>query len=269
MAADALTLHIAPDAPTSGTQVAEQVLQRLSLAAAAGRRFLLGCPVGRSFAPAYAALADLVARRAIDLRPLTLVMMDEYLDPTAADAELCRRTAHYSCRRACDRTILRPLAAAAPRGRGLAAAQVWFPDPRDPRAYDARIADAGGVDLFLVASGSGDGHVAFNPPGSTLRSRTRVIDIAESTRADNLRTFPRFRSLAEVPRRGVSVGLATLRGARMIAMMLCGREKRRALRRLLACADFQQAWPASVVHRCRETHVYCDRHAFGDARAAG
>ncbi len=62
--------------------------------------------------------------------------------------------------------ILAPLEAA-----GGASPQLWYADPADPAAYDRRIAAAGGIDLFLLASGASDGHVAFNPPGSARRLR--------------------------------------------------------------------------------------------------
>ena len=55
--------------------------------------------------------------------------------------------------------------------------------------YEAAIAQAGGVDVQLLGIGT-DGHVAFNEPGSSLRSRTRVKTLTAQTRADNARFFP-------------------------------------------------------------------------------
>ena len=47
-------------------------------------------------------------------------------------------------------------------------------------AYDRRIADAGGVDLFVVAIGGDDGHVVFNPPGTLCESYTRIVELAST-----------------------------------------------------------------------------------------
>ena len=120
---------------------------------------------------------------------------------------------------------------------------------------------AGGIDLFLLASGASDGHVAFVPPGSRRDGRTAVLAIAESTRRDNLATFPAFRSLDEVPREGVSVGLGTIAAARALRLVLHGAGKRAAAARLLALDGFDPSWPASVVHDHPDAEIWLDREA--------
>ena len=209
------------------------------------RRFLLGCPGGRSLRSTYRALAA----RGHEVDDLVIVMMDEYVeDGRAAPAD-----AHYSCRRFALGEIARPL--------GIADDRVWLPDPADPATYDRRIAAAGGIDLFLLASGASDGHVAMLGPGARLESRTSAVDLAETTRRDNLATFPEFGSLEEVPRRGVSVGLATIRAARSVRLALHGPGKREAAAQLLARDAFDPAWPASVVYACADAEIWLDRAA--------
>jgi len=190
------------------------------------RPSLLGCPAGRSLLSTYRALAG----SSLDA---TIVMMDEYVPVPPPGA-------HHSCRGFALREIAAPL--------GLPAERVWLPDPDDPAAYDERIAAAGGVDLFLLASGASDGHVAMLAPGSPRDGRTSLVDLAETTRRDNLRTFPEFASLDEVPHRGVSVGLGVIGEARALRLVLHGEDKRRAVDRLLALDAFDPAWPASIVH---------------------
>jgi glucosamine-6-phosphate deaminase len=213
-----------------------------------GRRpFLLGCPGGRTPRTTYRALA----RRTADLSELTVVMMDEYVEdggPAPADA-------HYSCRRFAYDEIARPLR--------IPDENVWLPDPANPAAYDERIVAAGGIDLFLLASGASDGHVAFLPPGSPLDGGTSVVPLAESTRRDNLATFPEFSSLDDVPEYGVSVGLGTIRAARSVRLVLHGADKREAAAKLLALEDYDPAWPASVVHVCADAEIWVDRAALG------
>jgi glucosamine-6-phosphate deaminase len=127
---------------------------------------------------------------------------------------------------------------------------VWYPDPADPAAYDARIADAGGVDFFLLASGASDGHVAFNPPDSPRDSRTRIIALSDSTRRDNLQTFPGFGSLDRVPTHGISVGIQTIVAAKEAAMVVWGQSKALTLQRMLATGAYDPSWPATVIHEC-------------------
>jgi glucosamine-6-phosphate deaminase len=136
---------------------------------------------------------------------------------------------------------------------------VWFPDPVDPSAYDRRIADAGGIDFFLLASGASDGHVAFNPPGSPRESRTRIIQLPESTRRDNLQTFPAFGTLAAVPTHGISVGIDTIAAAKEAVMVLWGKSKAESLRRIEATQGYDSAWPATVIHECTRAEILIDR----------
>ena len=232
----AAEVRVFVDADELGRALAADVVARYE--ATAGP-YLLGCPGGRSLRTTYRALAGRGLRR------LVVVMMDEYVG--APD------DAHYSCSRFAREEIAGPLGAGEP----------WLPDPDDPAAYDARIAGAGGVDLFLLASGASDGHVAFLPPGSRRDGRTSVVAIAESTRRDNLRTFPAFESLEDVPQLGVSVGLATISDARALRLVLHGAGKRAATGRLLACDGFDPTWPASIVHYHCDAEIWTDEEAMG------
>lgn len=225
-----------PDADVLGAALADEVAARHDGAAG---RFVLGCPGGRSLRPTYAHLAG---RR---LPHLVVAMMDEY-----AGAPF---DAHFSCARFAREQIAAPL--------GVPPERVLLPEADDPAAYERRLADAGGIDLFLLASGASDGHVAFNPPGSARDSRTRVVELAESTRRDNLATFPAFRGLDEVPTHGVTVGLATIADARSLRLVLTGAGKRAAAARLLALDRFDPAWPASIVHDHPDAEIWIDEEA--------
>jgi glucosamine-6-phosphate deaminase len=199
---------------------ADDLGRTLAAEIVAARPSLLGCPGGRSLRTTY--------RRLPELPETTIVMMDEYLPvpPTSA---------HFSCRGFAEREL--------PRAR-----DIWMPDPDDPPAYDDRIADAGGIDLFLLASGASDGHVAMLGPGAPRAGRTSVVPLAESTRRDNLATFPEFDSLGDVPTQGISVGLATIADARALRLVIHGEDKRGAIERLLSYDGFDPEWPASIVH---------------------
>jgi glucosamine-6-phosphate deaminase len=232
-------VRVFDDADALGRTLAAEILA--SYGASRGA-FLLGCPGGRSLRTTYRALA---ATRP-DVSRLVVVMMDEYAGAPP--------DAHYSCRRFAREELAEPL--------GLDAEQVWLPDEDDPAAYDARIEAAGGVDLFLLASGASDGHVAFVPPGSPAAGRTAVLELAQTTRRDNLATFPAFRTLDEVPTHGVSVGLGTILGARALRLVLHGAGKRAAAARLLDLDRFDPAWPASIVHEHEDAQILLDREAL-------
>lgn len=222
-----------------GEAVATRILER---AADSRKRFLLGCPTGRTPRPVYAALA----RRKLDLRHMTLVMMDEYLVSGRWATE------PWSCH------------AFVRQEMSFGAGEIWFPDPADPAAYDRRIADAGGIDLFLLASGASDGHVAFNSTGSPRDSRTRIVPLSEETRRDNLQTSPSFGTLENVPRQGVTVGIATIAEAREAIMALTGSSKRLTLQRILAASGYDPSWPATVIHECARREIFADSAATAE-----
>ncbi|SDU81069.1 glucosamine-6-phosphate deaminase [Microlunatus sagamiharensis] len=258
-----------PDA--LGRHAARLVADGLRSARSAGRPYVLGCPGGRSAAPAYAALAHLVRAEEIDLEHLVVVMMDDYLVPDEHGVLVHERAhAPHSCIRFGREEIVRPLDEAARPGHGVRAEHLWFPDPADPAAYDGRIRDLGGVDLFLLASGASDGHIAFNPAGAERSSRTRVVELPDSTRRDNLGTFPSFGGdLARVPHHGVTVGIDTIADLSASVVMLAhGSEKGVAAGHLLAADAYDPAWPATIFSECRRPHLFLDEAAVAAAPVA-
>ncbi len=246
------------NAAAAGAALAAEIADGIGAAASDGRRYLLGCPGGRSPRATYAALATEVAARGLDLSGVVIVMMDDYLEPDRSSYRRVPATAHFSCENFAMTEIAGPVNAAA-RGGTIRPDAVWLPDPRDPAAYDDRLRAAGGIDLFILASGASDGHVAFNPPGTPADSRTRVVRLADTTRHDNLGTFPRFRDLSEVPRYGVTVGVATIAElSRRAVLVATGPGKRRAIARLSAAAGYEPDWPATVVAICDDSSIYAD-----------
>lgn len=255
-------LRIFPDADALGAALAVEIVTGMTEAAREGRRYLLGCPGGRSLISTYLAVAARLRVAPMDLAHVVIVMMDDYLDDTPGPARRVPVEVLHSCERFGRRQIAEPWNRAVGSRPGIPADQVWLPDPLDPAGYDERIAAAGGVDLFLLASGASDGHVAFNPPGSDIADGTRVIALADTTRRDNLATFPHFAALDKVPRRGVSVGPATIaRLSRRVRLVATGPAKAASVARVLAVRRWQADWPATLVHACHNGELWTDRAA--------
>ena len=89
------------------------------------------------------------------------------------------------------------------------------------REYEQAIVDAGGLDIQVLGIG-GDGHVAFNEPGSSLGSRTRMVALTEETIDDNSRFFE---SAADVPRFALTMGVGTILEARQCLLMASSAKK--------------------------------------------
>ena len=248
-----------PDA--IGEHVAQQLLELFDQARQRAKPFLLGCPTGRTPRPIYSALAKRLAQNKPDISHVFLVMMDEYVIKSENGFAYAPNDAAWSCHHFARVEMVDQLNRNLPSGRRVQGGQVWFPDARHPELYDEKIADAGGIDFFMLASGASDGHVAFNPPGSSRDSTTRIIELSESTRRDNLQTFPEFGSLSAVPTHGVSVGIATITAARQAVMVLTGSSKALSLARIVESSEYDSSWPATVIHECAGAEILCDADA--------
>jgi glucosamine-6-phosphate deaminase len=87
--------------------------------------------------------------------------------------------------------------------------------------YESGIKKAGGIDLQLLGIG-GDGHIAFNEPGSSFASRTRVKSLDRQTIEDNARYF---KKADDVPRFAITMGVGTILEARKILLIANGKKK--------------------------------------------
>ena len=254
-------VRVFPSPNAVGEHLAARLLPRIEQSLAAGNRFLLGCPTGRTPRPVYGAMGRRLAEKPQNLRHLILVMMDEYLVDDGGELVYAPADKSWSCHQFARVEIADRLNAGLEPAQRLRDDAIWFPDPRDPAAYDKRIADAGGVDFFVVASGASDGHVAFNPPGSPRASRTRIIKLSKETRHDNLQTFSDFGTLEAVPAHGISVGIDTITSAREAAMVIWGAGKTETLTRMVAADRYQPDWPATLIHECPVREILCDADA--------
>jgi glucosamine-6-phosphate deaminase len=262
-------LRVFPSPEALGEDLAERLLHLMEQSRVSGAPFVLGCPTGRTPRPVFAAMARRLAETTQNISHLVLVMMDEYLVPGGGGLEYASAGEPWSCHYFARVEIASRLNAGLPPAHRLRAESIWFPSPRDPAAYDARIAAAGGIDFFIIASGASDGHVAFNPPGSPRESRTRIIPLSEETRRDNLQTFPAFGSLAAVPRHGISVGIDTIALAKAAVMIVWGRGKHLTLSRMLRAERYEPEWPATVIHECAVREILSDQDAeAGDVTPA-
>jgi glucosamine-6-phosphate deaminase len=91
---------------------------------------------------------------------------------------------------------------------------------------------------------------------------TRVIDLPDTTRRDNMFTFPEFTDLADVPHHGLSVGIATIvDNTRQAVMMLTGADKQTAFERIVAADHYEPDWPATAVTECAAFTILADTAA--------
>lgn len=245
--------------------VAIRIADEIVASGHAGRRYLLGCPGGRTPKPIFKALGRRCAELQLDCSQVVIVMMDDYLQPGAETPTLVPADVHFSCRRFAEHEIRHVVNVGLEPERSIPPESVWFADPAEPAEYDARLNAAGGIDLFLVASGATDGHVAFCGPGADPAGATAIVSLARSTRVDNMSTFPNFESIDDVPVEGISVGLGTIRRlSKAVLMVLHGSDKQESWRRLSEASAFEPDWPATFIHGCDNATILTDALARGE-----
>jgi glucosamine-6-phosphate deaminase len=115
--------------------------------------------------------------------------------------------------------------------------------------YDEAIKAAGGVDIQILGIGT-DGHIAFNEPGSSLSSRTRMKTLTYQTREDNARFFDD--DIEKVPRHCLTQGLGTIMEAKHIILIATGKAKAEAVHQLVE-GPISALWPATVL----QMHPHC------------
>jgi glucosamine-6-phosphate deaminase len=125
--------------------------------------------------------------------------------------------------------------------------------------YEARIAECGGIDLQILGIGS-DGHIAFNEPGSSLSSRTRLKTLSKQTIDDNARFFARRES---VPVYAITMGVGTILDARKLVLVASGKAKAKAVAQAVE-GPVTSMVTASAIQLHRDATVIADEAAAAD-----
>ena len=119
--------------------------------------------------------------------------------------------------------------------------------------YEKAIEAAGGIDLFMGGVGP-DGHLAFNEPGSSLTSKTRIKTLTTDTIIANSRFF------SQVPTQALTVGIGTVMAAKEVLLVCNGHHKARALKHIID-GDISHKWTASMLQMHPKAIVVCDEAA--------
>lgn len=120
--------------------------------------------------------------------------------------------------------------------------------------YDKVINDLGDLDLTILGLGN-NGHIAFNEPGSTIDTKTRIVNLANETCDQNRKNWG-FDS--PFPSRAITMGISTILSSKKIILLVCGEKKLSVLKRAI-WSDITPAVPASFLQTHKNfTVYYCD-----------
>ncbi len=127
--------------------------------------------------------------------------------------------------------------------------------------YDKKIKAHGGIDLQILGIGR-NGHIGFNEPGANLNSKTHLTDLTESTIEANARFFE---SRDEVPKKALTMGIASILKSKKIILLASGAAKSRVVSELLN-EGINTSVPATLLKVHPDVVLICDRDAYSGTR---
>ncbi|KAI0644673.1 hypothetical protein C8Q79DRAFT_973078 [Trametes meyenii] len=212
-----MRLIIRDDASSVGEYIGNYIAKRINdFSPTPDKPFVLGLPTGSSPIPTYKHLIKLVKDGKLSFKNVVTFNMDEYVGLPEDHPESYHT---FMFREFFSHIDIPP-----------AQVNILNGNAKDLigecNAYEAKIKSYGGIELFLGGIGE-DGHIAFNEPGSSLASRTRIKTLAYDTILANARFFGN--DIAKVPRMALTVGVATVLDSREVVVVVTGQRKALAL----------------------------------------
>ncbi|KAG9249455.1 glucosamine-6-phosphate deaminase [Emericellopsis atlantica] len=234
-----MRLIIRPDDKSSCAYVAGYILDRIrTFEPTLEKPFVLGLPTGSSPTAVYEILASEYKAGRISFENVITFNMDEYIGipqnhPQSYHSFMFK---HFFSHVNIKPENLHILDGNAPNL------------DEECTQYEAKIKAAGGIELFLGGVGP-DGHIAFNEPGSSLASRTRVKTLAMDTIRANARFFGG--DVSKVPQMALTVGVQTVMEAKEVVIIANGASKAVALQKTVE-GGVNHMWTLS----CLQLHPY-------------
>ena len=250
-----MRLIIEPNYEEVSRWAARYVAERINQAnPTAEHPFVLGCPTGSSPLGMYRELIKLNKEGKVSFRNVVTFNMDEYVG-IPRDHEQSYHTFMWT-------NFFSHIDIPAENVNILNGNPDNFEE--ECRRYEEKIASYGGIDLFLGGVGP-DGHIAFNEPGSSLTSRTRMKTLTTDTIIANSRFFENNVDL--VPKTALTVGVGTVMAAKSVLLIVNGHNKARALRHGVEGA-VSQMWTISALQLHPQSIIVADEAACDELRVA-
>lgn len=216
--------------------------------------FILGLPTGSSPIGAYKNLASMHSAGKVSFKNVVTFNMDEYVGLPENHPESYHYFMHHHLFNYID----------------IPKENVNIPDgnakdlDKECQKYEEKIRSFGGVDLFVGGIGP-DGHIAFNEPGSSLTSHTRVKTLSYDTIMANSRFFDD--DIKKVPKMALTVGVGTVMDAHEVLIIITGYNKARALRQVVE-EGVNHMWTVSMFQLHPRCILVCDDPATMELRVA-
>ena len=208
---------------------------------------VLGLATGSSPLGTYEKIAEKCAKGEVDFSKVSSINLDEYVGLDGSNDQSYR---YFMNTNLFEKINIDVTKTNVPNG---CAADLQ----KECEAYDALIAQSGGIDLQLLGIGL-DGHIGFNEPDSYFEKATHVVDLDPSTIEANARFFA---SEADVPRQAYTMGIGNIMQAKKIVVVVSGKDKAKILREVV-CGPITPRVPASVLQLHPDVTIVADEAAL-------
>lgn len=231
-----------------GQWAAAHIVKRINdFAPTAERPFVLGLPTGGTPLPTYQALIELYKQGKVSFKHVVTFNMDEYVGMDADHPESYRSFMYNNFFNHVDI-----------QEENINLLNGNAPDVNEEcQRYEEKMKSYGRVNLFMGGVGN-DGHIAFNEPGSSLASRTRIKTLTHETRVANSRFFGGDINL--VPKYSLTIGVGTLLDAEEVMILVTGHNKAAALQ-MAAEGNINHLWTVTALQMHPKAVFVCDAPA--------
>ena len=243
-----MRLIIQPDYAGLSKWTAKYIVSKINaFAPTENNPFVLGLPTGSSPLGVYNELINLFEKGKVSFKNVVTFNMDEYVNLPEDHPESYHS---FMRRNFFSHVDIRP-------------ENVNILDGNAPNLikecerYEKKIESCGKINLFMGGVGI-DGHIAFNEPGSSLSSRTRVKTLTRDTIIANSRFFDN--DLSKVPRMALTVGVGTLMDAEEVLILVNGHNKALALHHAVE-GSVSHLWTITVLQTHPKSIIVCDEAA--------
>lgn len=249
-----MRLIIQPDYQSLSKWAAEYVIAKINAFVPRPEKphFVLGLPTGSSPLGLYRTLVEAYKERRVSFANVVTFNMDEYI---GLPKEHPQSYHTFMWTNFFSHIDIRPENVHILDGNAS--------DPLEEcERYERDMRLAGGIDLFLGGIGP-DGHIAFNEPGSSLSSRTRIKTLTTDTIIANSRFFDG--DVNQVPKTALTVGVGTVMDAEEVLILVNGHNKARALQQAVE-GSVNQMWTITALQLHRHGIIVCDEAACAELK---
>jgi glucosamine-6-phosphate deaminase len=231
--------------------VAESIAALIRKKQAAGEKCVLGLATGSTPKTLYQELVRMHQREGLSFSNVISFNLDEYYP---IDKDALQSYNNYMHRLLFDHVDIDPANIHIPNGE-LSKEEI----KQHSAQYEKEIEEAGGIDLQVLGIGN-NGHIGFNEPGSSIHSRTRLINLENSTRLANAYEFS---NIAQVPRLAITMGISTILKARQIILLAWGPAKAPVVQKAVE-ENMTEQIPASLLQHHPDCQFVLDEAAASE-----